>query len=229
MKKGDYIFLLMVLAIVCGFMFIPQLGMAFKANTLAHPYIMAFLKFAFLATLGELLGLRIKSGVYNYHGFGVMPRAIVWGILGVGIAAAMKIFSVGAPALVESFGVDGVVEAMKGGFSLNKLLGAFAISFTMNTIFAPIFMTFHKITDAHIISCGGSLKAFITPLHFGEALKNLNWGVQWNFVFKKTIPLFWYLAHTITFILPSEYQVLFAAFLGVALGLILSVANLKSK
>jgi hypothetical protein len=51
--------------------------------------------------------------------------------------------------------------------------------------------------------------------------------VQWNFVFKKTIPLFWFPAHTITFLLPSQFQVLFAALLGVALGVILAIANNK--
>ena len=55
----------------------------------------------------------------------------------------------------------------------------------------------------------------------------VNWDVQWNVVFKKTIPLFWFPAHTITFILPSTFQVLFAALLGVALGLILALASNK--
>jgi ABC-type phosphate/phosphonate transport system permease subunit len=62
-----------------------------------------------------------------------------------------------------------------------------------------------------------------------EIITNLNWKVQWSFVFKKTIPFFWYPAHTITFLLPQNFQVLFAAFLGVALGVILSIANLKKK
>jgi hypothetical protein len=57
---------------------------------------------------------------------------------------------------------------------------------------------------------------------------NLNWDVQWNFVFKKTIPFFWIPAHTLTFILPADYQVLFAALLSIALGLILAFASLKS-
>ena len=55
----------------------------------------------------------------------------------------------------------------------------------------------------------------------------MNWRVQWNFVFKKTIPFFWYPAHTITFLLPEETRVLFAALLGVALGVILAVAARK--
>jgi len=53
--------------------------------------------------------------------------------------------------------------------------------------------------------------------------------VQWNFVFKKTIPFFWYPAHTITFLLPVDYQVLFAAILGIALGTILAMASLKGR
>jgi hypothetical protein len=55
----------------------------------------------------------------------------------------------------------------------------------------------------------------------------LNWDRQWSFIFKKTIPLFWYPAHTITFMLPGEYRVLFAALLGVALGVILAIGARK--
>ena len=57
----------------------------------------------------------------------------------------------------------------------------------------------------------------------------MNWDVMWNFVFLKTIPLFWFPAHTITFLLPPDFQVLFAALLGIALGLILAFASLKGR
>jgi hypothetical protein len=46
-------------------------------------------------------------------------------------------------------------------------------------------------------------------------------------VFKKTIPLFWYPAHTITFLLPAEQRVLFAALLGIVLGVLLAVSTKK--
>jgi hypothetical protein len=49
----------------------------------------------------------------------------------------------------------------------------------------------------------------------------------WGFVFKKTIPFFWIPAHTITFLLPPELRVLFAAALGIVLGVILALASLK--
>ena len=58
-----------------------------------------------------------------------------------------------------------------------------------------------------------------------QIITHLDWDTQWNVVIKKTIPLFWFPAHTITFLLPAGLQVLFAAFLGVALGVILALAN----
>ena len=58
-------------------------------------------------------------------------------------------------------------------------------------------------------------------------ITSLNWDRQWSFIFKKTIPLFWYPAHTITFMLPGELRVLFAALLGVALGVILAIGARK--
>ena len=97
----------------------------------------------------------------------------------------------------------------------------------MNTIFAPVFMTFHKITDAHIAACDGSLKALVTPIPMAERFTAINWQAQWGFVFKKTIPFFWYPAHTITFLLPAEQRVLFAALLGIVLGVLLAISTKK--
>lgn len=195
----------------------------------AHPYIMAFFKFAILATIGEVIGLRIKNGVYNESGFGILPRAVVWGFLGMWIAIAMKTFASGVPYLAQSFGIEGVVEAMKLSISPEKVVGAFLISVMMNTTFGPVFMTLHKVTDTQILRYGGKLTALVRPLPMGEILSSLNWKVQWGFVFKKTIPFFWIPAHTITFLLPGQYQVLFAALLGVALGIILSIAAVMSR
>jgi len=225
MKKSDGLFLLILLVLFLPFILSPELYAGYKSFNAAHAFTMAFLKFGILATIGEMLGLRIKTGQYSTSGFGVLPRAVVWGLLGVWIAIAMKVFAAGSPAIVQYLGVDGVVDAMKGGFSVQKLLGAFTISLLMNTSFAPVFMTIHKVTDAHIVNNGGKLSALITPLPFGKLLASLNWNVQWNFVFKKTIPFFWIPAHTITFLLPADMQVLFAALLSIALGVLLAIAS----
>ena len=188
---------------------------------------MSFIKFAILSTLGELLGLRISTGNYYRTGFGVLPHAVVWGIFGMGINMAFIIFSTGVPAVAAYLGVADPAGIMAGPVCLSKVLLALAISVCLNSIFAPVFMTFHKITDTHILATGGTLQGLFTPIPMGDIMQNMNWHVQWNFVFKKTIPFFWYPAHTITFLLPGESRVLFAALLGVVLGVILAIAARK--
>ncbi len=227
MKKQDLIF-----AIACIAFFVPffvcepikQWFLEMSSYKDWHAMIMAFFKFAILATLGEVIGLRIQKGVYNQKGFGIIPRAVVWGFLGVVISMAMTIFSKGTPAFLANMGANISPDACFG----TRLFIAFCISVTMNCIFAPVFMTFHKITDMHIMQNGGTLKGFFcNRLNMAQSFKNINWEVQWGFVFKKTIPFFWFPAHTITFMLPGEYRVLFAALLGIALGVILSIASRK--
>ena len=227
MKKDDLFFVIGALALFAPFFLFPPLYRYYENANHVHPYLLAFCKFAILATAGESLGLRLQKGRYNQLGFGLFPRAVVWGILGVWIAAAFKLYAAGAPRWIESMGVSGVEAAMTKGFSGLKLLGAFSISVWINATFAPLFMTLHKVTDAHILKHGGSLKAFVTPLCFGELLSGIDWKKQWNFVFKKTIPLFWIPAQTVTFLLPPQWQILFAAFLGVVLGVLLSVSAVQ--
>jgi len=227
--KSDLLFILVILAIFLPFILSSEAFNWYLVTNRAHPMLLAFVKFAILATIGEMIGVRIKNGQYIPQGFGIIPRAVIWGLFGVWIAAAMKIFAIGTPAFVEGLGVDALSAAMKEGFTLKKLFGAFCISAAMNICYAPVFMSVHKVTDAHISSHNGKLKALFTPIKFGHLLSNLNWKVQWNFVFKKTIPLFWIPAHTFTFSLPADYQVLTAALLSIALGLILSIASIMSK
>jgi hypothetical protein len=223
MKKNDLMFILGILAVIVIFIFIPPLINAYLDFNKEHGMVMSFFKFAFLATLGEVIALRIRTGNYNQPGFGILPRMIVWGILGITINIAFQVFSTGGPALLAYLGITGAPEAMKANFTGMKLLAAFTISTTMNLTFAPVMMTIHKITDNHISNTGGSVKGFFSPIPVASIFKNLNWDVMWNFIFKKTIPFFWIPAHTITFLLPAEFRVLFAALLGIALGLILSL------
>ena len=227
MKHTDFYFCLIVVALFAPFVLSSSLYAGYQSFNAEHGMVMSFLKFAVLSTLGELLGLRISTGQYLRKGFGVLPRAVVWGVLGMGINLAFIVFSTGVPAAAGYLGVDDPAAIMAGPVTLSKVLLAFAISVTMNSIFAPVFMTFHKITDTHILATGGTLRGLFTPIPMGDIMQSLNWRVQWGFVFKKTIPFFWFPAHTITFLLPGEMRVLFAALLGVALGVILAVAARK--
>jgi len=228
MKRGDIILAVSVIAVTLIFCFVPVAGETFTSMTGAHPFIMSFIKFAILSTIGEMIGLRIRTGRYNEKGFGILPRMLVWGILGVFIAGAFIVFKSGTVSLYRAFGMEQAAEWFAAGAPLTwgKVLIAFSVSVLCNTFFAPVFMTFHKITDTHIRNTGGTLRGFLgTPMPIGRIIVGLDWNTQWNFVFKKTIPLFWYPAHTITFLLPGTFQMLFAALLGVALGIILAAAN----
>jgi len=196
----------------------------FNAN---HGMVTSFIKFALLATFGEAIGLRIRTGNYNQPGFGLLPRAVVWGFLGLTIKLAFVLFATGVPAFLTYMGMENASQAIKSDFTVAKVLVAFSISLFMNIIYAPVMMTLHKVTDMHIMNNGGTLTCLIKPIHFGEILASINWKVQWSFVFAKTIPYFWIPAHTITFLLPADFQVLFAAVLSVALGIFLAVASLK--
>lgn len=229
MKKQDFIFIVCIVVFFLPFFLSEQVFRIYDIFNKEHGMVMSFLKFAVLATLGESIGLRIRNGVYNKKGFGLIPRAIVWGFLGLTIKMSFVIFAAGTPQFLAYLGFKKAVVAMAGSFSPLKLLVAFSISVAMNLIYAPVMMTLHKITDTHILNNGGTLKGFFKPIHFGEIMVNMNWSVQWNFVFKKTIPFFWIPAHTITFLLPSHYQVLFAAVLGIVLGVLLATASLKSE
>lgn len=228
MKKSDFIVIAIVILFLAPFFVFAPVYQGYVSFNAAHPLIMAFLKFALLATFGEMLGLRIKTGKYTAPGFGLMPRAVVWGLLGMWIAIAMGVFRGGVPLYLEKFSLfSGVNAAMVGPFSGMKLCGAFFVSLMMNTAFAPVFMTVHKITDTHILNNGGKLSALLKPIPMKKIITGINWEVQWGFVFKKTIPFFWIPAHTLTFVLPQEMQVLFAAFCSIILGLILSIASMK--
>ncbi len=229
MKKKDFIFIGGVVVFFSLFAIFPKLMNFYSQMNHHHGFIMSFIKFSILATMGEVIGLRIRKGVYNEKGFGLVPRMIVWGFIGVVIKMAFVIFAVGTPALLHYSGLNVSAKTVNTpGFSVLKLFTAFSISSALNLIFAPVFMTFHKITDEHINRNGGTLKGFFSKIKVGEIITTMNWEVQWNFVFKKTIPLFWIPAHTFTFMLPPEHRVLFAAILGIVLGVFLSIASLKS-
>ena len=227
MKKKDFVFIGCVVVCLLPFFLSDSVYVFYKTFNAEHGMVMSFLKFAVLSTLGECIGLRISAGVYNRPGFGILPRALVWGILGMGISMAMTVFAAGVPVFLRSMGMESAVRVMGEAFSWEKVFVAFCVSVTMNTFFAPVFMTLHKITDTHILRNGGTLRGFFTPIRMGDIMSGLNWRAQWNFVFKKTIPFFWFPAHTITFLLPGDTRVLFAALLGVLLGVLLAIAALK--
>ena len=232
MKKGDVITGLLIILIFLPFILIPSLNEAYKQVNSSIPYLMSFLKFFILATIGEVLGSRIRQGGYYLKGFGLLPRAIVWGFLGISIKMAFVIFGEGAPYMLKTMGLtfptDNPAVILENNFRTDgswlQLLSDFTVSVTMNIFFAPVFMTFHKITDTHIAMNGGFFVKCLRPIQFRKIITSMDWDVQWNFVFKKTIPVFWIPAQTLNFLLPGEYRVLVAAIYSIILGVILAFA-----
>jgi hypothetical protein len=227
MKRQDLIILLIFVFIFLPFFISDSIYSVYEQFNLNHPFLISFIKFAVLATFGEVIGLRIRKGDYDLKGFGLLPRAIVWGFLGIAIKTAFVVFSNGAPEVLSYFGMSNPHLILSSQFSAEKVLIAFFISLTLNIFFSPVLMTVHRITDTQIIRYNGSLNSFIKPLRIGETLRDIDWNMHWGFVLKKSIPLFWIPAHTITFLLPVEYQILFAAMLGIVLGIILAFASVS--
>ncbi|MDD4384600.1 MAG: Mpv17/PMP22 family protein [Bacteroidales bacterium] len=228
MRLKDFITIAVVAILLTPFFVSSDVYSFYKEFNASHGMITSFIKFAILATFGETIGLRIRTGSYNQPGFGIIPRAIVWGFLGLTINMSFIIFSKGTIPFLEYMGMQNPGAILNGNLTATKVLVAFCISATLNLIYAPVMMTLHKITDIHITNNGGTIAGLLKPIKMGNIMASMNWKVQWDFIFKKTIPFFWIPAHTITFLLPADFRVLFAAVLGIALGILLAIGSLKS-
>ncbi len=209
MRSGDFLWLagLGVIALV---LVLPDTRQSFVALSTAYPYMMGFAKFVVLATMGELLALRISVGQWRRPA-GLWMRAVVWGVLGMAITLMFQVFSTGVVAAIGK-------GMLPGGYSVTAtFVTAFLISTVMNLAFAPTFMALHRITDTYIDLADGKL-ANLARVELKTVMSRIDWHGFVSFVVIRTLPLFWIPAHTVTFLLPPEFRVLMAAFLSIALG-----------
>jgi len=227
MKKFDVLWILVLAAVLAAFIY-PESGKILLSLTASHPYLMGFAKFALLASMGELLVLRMAKGSWVAPR-GLPLRAIVWGLVGILIVLMFTLFSAGVAAAASK----GLLPLGSGRLAI--FLQAFWTSTLMNLTFGPAFMAAHRVSDAWIearyaaregsaratAGAGGERKS---P-RLGEVVAAIDWNRFFTFVVGRTIPLFWIPAHTITFLLPGEYRVLVAALLSIALGVILTWGN----
>lgn len=201
-KKNDKLISLGVLVLTV--IFIVVFTRDFFLNLVINsPVISGFIKFFFLASIGDFIGLRIKSGYWKIPKK-IILKALVWGFIGSIIVLVFSIFTTGVLQL-QTIGILPFKDVL--------FVTALLTSIFLNVIFAPTMMTFHRISDTYLDG-SGSLE---------NAIKTIDWVKFHKVVLLKTIPFFWIPAHTITFMLPVEYQVIFAAILGIALGLLLSI------
>ena len=210
------VYIVLSLGGFAAILIIPASREIFKTLSNTHPYLMGFAKFAVLATAGELLAVRLAKKEWTLPSY-VWARFLIWGVIGVWITYMMKIFGAGVGALMANGLLPNPEHALLGSF-----VKAFFISATMNLSFGPTFMALHKCSDTYL-DIRASGKGKIT---LANVIHKVDWEKFASFTLLKTVPLFWIPAHTVTFMLPAEYQVAMAAALSVALGIIL---NLKRK
>ena len=222
MTRKDFYPVLLLAALFAPFIIFERAYVFYETFYSRFPFITSFIKFAILATAGEVIGLRIRTGSYIAKDFGLIPRAIVWGFLGMTIQASFIIFARGVPELLTFAGLGDANAALAGPLSAGKIGVAFAISTLLNIFYAPVLMVTHKVTDTHITMNGGTLAGFFRTVRVREILDQTDWKMLWGFVLKKTIPLFWIPAQTINFLMPEKYRVLIAAIYGIILGIILA-------
>src|SRR5665647_506686 len=73
---------------------IPQTRSVFKEVTAMHPFLMGFVKFSLLATVGEIFAARLEKKCWQFPR-GVVAKFIVWGFFGIVIALMFKVYSGG--------------------------------------------------------------------------------------------------------------------------------------
>lgn len=166
-----------------------------------NPLLTAFIQFGILGTIGEMISFPIKGRSLKYMGgpVEILLKIIAWGILGI----------------VIKFGFAGMKGFTGTLMHLNYIpyfkpetLGwALSVSVFTNIFFGPQMMVFHRSEENLIMR-------------------------QWSFKGIKqawfTLIWFWIPAHTLTFMLPGEYQIGLAALWSVVLGIILGFTY-KSK
>ena len=207
-QVGDLLWLLTLL-IITAFMIIPQTQSTFIQLTSRYPYGMGFVKFSILATMGELLALRLAHRNWM-RPKGMVFKIITWGLIGMLITFMFTFYAAGIYALFD----QGLISVQNE--ALASILQAFLISLIMNLTFGIVFMGVHRMSDTYIEMWVDQRQPSLKAL-----IEIIDWDGFISFVIFKTIPLFWIPAHTITFLLPPHYRVVVAAYLSIVLGAIL--------
>lgn len=211
MKRGNFLWGA-VLFIWIIILVVPTSRIVFITITDAHPYAGGFIKFAILASMGDLLGIRVLKGKWIIPK-GIIYKAVVWGAIGMMVTLVFTVYMGGVAAAQASARLP---------FKGSNLAQAFFGSAIMNVTFGPMMMAFHRFTDMYIDIKYDKKESKVT---LKKLIAKNDWNSLVEFSWLKTCPFFWIPAHTIVFLLPSQYRVIISAFLSIALGLLLALAK----
>jgi len=100
MKIKDFIWIGIFIGISL-FVFLPTTNPVFVKLTQNYPYMMGFIKTMILASMGELLVRRIKTGSY-FGDPGFYLKAIIWGLLGMAFVFVFPLFDGGIKSVLHN-------------------------------------------------------------------------------------------------------------------------------
>lgn len=164
----------------------------------AYPIISAMIQFAFLGTLGDIVShWIIKKRIFNPYSTKIIFFKMIEWAI---LAVFIKYAFVGFNGFVESLIAHNYLPNLTG---IGK---SFAISTSMNLQFGPFLVIIHRVLD-NLIARQNNWK------NLDKGFYSLIW--------------FWIPTHTITFILPKEFQIGLAALWSLVLGIILGFYNRK--
>lgn len=163
-----------------------------------NPLISAMIQFAILGTLGEVVSycIREKKIGLPYSAVQTLGKVIAWAVLG----AFIKYGFVGIKGFTHALVEHNLLPAFCG----YGIGWAFSVAVMLNVFFGPQMMYFHRIEDNIVLRHKGFAG-------IERALKTLIW--------------FWIPAQTVTFSLPTEFQIGLAAVWSFVLGLILGLTK----
>lgn len=211
--KREWIITFMVI-LVTGVLIVLATTSMFLSFAKDYPLLSSFIKFFLLASIGDIIGQKLQTKLWKLPN-NIALKAIVWGFIGIVIYLMFQVY----PSGVTLLQTNKILP-----FEGNTFFFAFFVSLIMNYTFAPTMMAVHRISDTYL-----NERALGHHLSFIETVNQIDWGKFFQFTLLRTIPLFWIPAHTITFLLPSEYRIVFAAVLGIVLGILLSFTNRPKK
>jgi hypothetical protein len=167
----------------------------------ASPLLSAAIQFGILGTIGEIVSVSIVGKRFALPGrwYHVVLKVFAWALLGI-------IIKYGFTGM-KGFTLGLLDHGLLPAFVSDGVGWAFAVSLFTNILFGPQMMFFHRLEDNLILwewNMAGLNKAW--------------WTLIW----------FWIPAHTITFSLPTEYQIGLASVWSVVLGLILGLSKARS-
>lgn len=162
------------------------------------PLISAMIQFALLGTFGDIVSHWIvKRKIFSPYNFQTIILKMVEWSI---LAVLIKYAFIGFHGFIDILIQQNYLPQLEG---IGK---SFAISTSMNLQFGPFLVIIHRVLD-NIIAKQSNWK------NINKGLYSLLW--------------FWIPAHTVTFILPKEFQIGLAALWSLALGIILGFYNRK--